>query len=138
LKLVGWDGSAWQTVWTADLGIHEGWNVQTFPAGSKPAFYKYRYTGTTAGACRLGEVEFSGMVAVTSTSASYSCPVNLLVDAGSTSLNSVTYSNTNTPTIATITPRYGSVIGNELITIIGTNFVDGSTSVTIDGITCEV
>jgi hypothetical protein len=136
LKLVGWDGSAWHTLWTADHSLHEGWNVQNFATGSEPLYYKYRYTGTTAGSCRLGEVVFNGLVAVTSTSDSYSCPVNLVVGSSSTNLNAVTYASTHTPTIASISPRYGSVLGNELITITGTNFVSGSTTVTIDDIDC--
>jgi hypothetical protein len=137
LKLKGWDGSAWQTIWTADLGIHEGWNVKTF-SSPKPAFYKYRWTGTTAGSCRIGEIVFNGIVAMTSTSSSYNCPASLNIGATSTALSAVTYSATQTPTITAITPRYGNVVGNELVTITGTNFVDGSTHVKIDGITCAV
>jgi hypothetical protein len=27
LKLQGWDGAAYQTIWTTDGEIHDGWNV---------------------------------------------------------------------------------------------------------------
>jgi hypothetical protein len=59
-----------------------------------------------------------------------------LVQGVSTDLSPVTYAAIVTPTITSISPRYGSVTGSETITINGTNFKNGSTSVTIDGITC--
>lgn len=49
----------------------------------------------------------------------------------------VTYSDVQTPTISRISPRYGKVQGGETITINGTNFVAGATSVTIDGKVCS-
>lgn len=70
------------------------------------------------------------------TNASTSCTPKLVIGSTSTDLNPVTYADTVTPTITSITPRYGKVNGGETITIAGTNFVNGSTTVKIDGITC--
>ena len=54
----------------------------------------------------------------------------------STDLNTITYADTVTPTISKIEPRYGKVNGNEAVTFTGTNFIDGKTTVKIDGIVC--
>ena len=59
-----------------------------------------------------------------------------MIGSTTSSLNDVTYTSTKTATITSISPRYGKVSGNEVITITGNNFVDGATSVKFDGITC--
>lgn len=48
----------------------------------------------------------------------------------------MSYQDGSTATIDSITPRYGTVAGGETIVIAGTNFVAGSTTVTIDGVDC--
>jgi hypothetical protein len=76
-------------------------------------------------------------VAVTNDSAtSKVCTPKLVINGTTTSLNTVTYTSTKTPVISSIVPRYGKVSGNEVITITGTNFVNGSTFITIDGVSC--
>ena len=67
---------------------------------------------------------------------STACVPKLNVAGVATDLSSVTYNATATPTITSITPRYGKVSGNETVTIVGTNFVNGSSTVLIDGKTC--
>jgi hypothetical protein len=52
----------------------------------------------------------------------------------------VTYNSVKTPLLQAITPRYGNVKGNEVITFTGTNFPTTiiDYSIKIDGITCTV
>ena len=104
--------------------------------GSKPTYSKYKLSGTTIGSCRIGEVVFSGIVAINDSGTSKVCPTKLVTGTTSVPLNDVTYTNTKTPTITSISPRYGKVSGDEVITITGSNFLNGSTSVKFDGITC--
>ena len=66
------------------------------------------------------------------------CTPKLVIGSTSTNLNDVTYTSTKTATITSITPRYGKVSGNEVVTITGTNFVNGATSVKFDDITCTI
>ena len=136
LKLQGWDGTAYKDLYTSDASIHDGWNTLTWETGSKPTYSKYKWTGAYVGACRLGEIVFNGIVAINDSATSTVCPVKLVVGSSTTSLNDVTYTSAKTPTVTSISPRYGKVSGGEVITITGTNFVNGSTSVKFDGITC--
>jgi G8 domain/IPT/TIG domain len=69
---------------------------------------------------------------------SISCTPKLKLGSTETSLSAITYLNTKTASVNSITPRYGNVKGNEQIIIAGSNFVSGSTSVTIDGIPCAI
>ena len=134
-KLQGFDGTNYVDVWTLDSTINEGWNTKEWTS-SKPSYQKYKWTGATAGSCRFGEIKFNGIVALNDSATSTACTPKLLIGSTSTDLNSVTYNSTVTATVASITPRYGKVSGNETLTIAGTNFIDGSTTVVIDGITC--
>lgn len=136
-KLQGFDGSAYVDILTLSNEIHEGWNVFSWDT-SKPAYQKYKWTGAAVGSVRFGEVKFYGIVSVANTNAAHVCDVKMIVAGVTTTLNPITYADTHTPTIDSVVPRYGAVQGGETITITGTNFVDGSTSVTIDGITCAI
>jgi hypothetical protein len=137
-KIQGWNGSAWVDVWALDVTLLDGWNTKTFDAGSKPAYYKYKYSSWRTGGCKVGEIVFFGIVAVADTKSSTSCTASLVIDSTTTSLSSVTYDASITPKVNSITPRYGKVSGNELITITGLNFIPGQTTVTIDKIACTI
>lgn len=52
--------------------------------------------------------------------------------------SATTYSSASTPTVTAVTPTDGPATVETEITITGTGFVDGSTTVTVDGITCVV
>lgn len=123
-KLQGFDGSVYVDILTLDSTIHEGWNTFTFDT-NKPSYHKYKWTGATAGSCRFGEVRYFGTVSVNESSASLQCTPKITIGGTKTDLSIVTYSNTQTPTISAISPRYGKVQGGETITITGTNFVSG-------------
>jgi hypothetical protein len=138
LKLQGWNGAAYEDLWTADASIHDGWNIKTWETGSKPTYSKYKWTGAYIGSCRIGEIVFNGIVAINDSTSSKVCTPKLIIGSTSTNLNDVTYTSTKTATITSITPRYGKVSGNEVVTITGTNFVNGATSVKFDGITCAI
>lgn len=136
-KLTGFDGTNFVDILTLDASIREGWNTFEWTT-NKPSYQKYRWTGATAGSCRFGEIKFFGIVSVDDNNASISCTPKLIVGTSTTDLSPVTYANASTATITAITPRFGAVQGNELITITGTGFVQGSTTVTIDKITCTI
>ena len=93
-------------------------------------------SGAVAGSCRVGELKFFGTVSKNDSTTSTTCTPSLKNGATLTDLAPVTYTADLTPTITSIVPRYGKVTGNERITINGTGFVAGSTSVIIDGKTC--
>jgi hypothetical protein len=61
-----------------------------------------------------------------------------VVGTTSTDLTNVEYSFLTTAYVDSITPRYGKVSGNELITITGGNFVPDKTTVTIDKVPCVI
>lgn len=118
-----------------DINIHEGWNTFEFKS-NKPSYQKYKLIGVTPGSCRIGELKYFGVVSKNDVTTSSLCTPSLKNGATLTDLAPVTYSNSVTPTITSIVPRYGKVNGNESITINGTGFVSGATTVTIDGIAC--
>jgi hypothetical protein len=136
-KLQGYDGSAYVDILTLDSSIHEGWNAFEWTT-NKPSYQKYKWSGATAGSCRFGEIKYYGIVAKSDTAASTSCVPKLTIGSTSVDLNSVTYANTATPTISALSQRYGKVTGGESLTITGTNFANGSTTVVIDKIPCVV
>lgn len=135
LKLQGYDGSAWKDIWTVDATIHEGWNTHSFDT-NKPAYNKFKWVGSAAGACRLAEVEFVGIEALNETGDSKICTPKLKMGSTSTNLNTITYANAVTPTITKISPRYGRVNGGDVVTFTGSGFIDGKTTVKLDGIVC--
>ena len=122
---------------TLSATINEGWNTFNFDT-NKPAYASYKLTGATAGSCRFGEIKFVGTLSVPDNNTTYSCTPKLTIDGSVTDLSPITFDATKTATVTNITPRYGAVQGGEQITITGTNFVDGKTSVKIDKITCEI
>lgn len=48
-----------------------------------------------------------------------------------------TYSNAETPVIHSVSPKIGTVKGNEVLTLIGTS-LSGIPQITIDGKVCEI
>lgn len=81
----------------------------------------------------------TGVVAIDSTTSTYQCVPQLVLDGASIALTgTVTYSNAATPLLTSISPRFGTVKGGESITFTGTNFVSDHTkySILIDKIPC--
>jgi hypothetical protein len=133
------DGSTYDDLWTVDANIHEGWNQMTWEEGTKPAYNRYRFSGSASGACRMGEISGQGVIAIDDNNDSYSCPVNVIVQGDTTAANAVTVSAASTPVLTEISPRFGSVLGGETITFSGTGFSDSATiTVTLDDKDCSV
>ena len=64
------EGTTWETLWLPDASIQEGWNMKwwaddncvegaTIP--DKPSYNKYRFYGTSVGACRFTEIKAMGV-----------------------------------------------------------------------------
>jgi hypothetical protein len=139
LVLQGYDGASYTDLWTIDANIHEGWNSYDWEEGFKPSYNSYRFSGSAKGACRIGEIQAQGVLAIDDENDEYSCPVNVIIEGESTAANPVTASSTSTPELQAIVPRFGSVLGGEEITFEGTDFSDSATAtITIDDIDCAV
>jgi len=90
----------------------------------------------------VGEISFRGVEVIDSTASSYSsCPVELTLNSSAPiilSTNAVTYTSTMTPLLQAITPRFGTVKGNEMVTFSGTGFDSdfNKYTIVIDGKVC--
>ena len=85
-------------------------------------------------------MKITGVETVDSESAQLPCqPVLTHANGTKTTLqNAVTYTNTATPLLTSIYPRFGSVLGNKTVTFSGSDFSDNiqDYKITIDGINC--
>ncbi len=91
--------------------IHEGWNIFDF-TGQELKYRYYRIYGEERFACVIGELSLYGIEVIDSTATSYSsCPITLTLNGGSpiTLSGVVTYSDSSTPVLTSIEPRYGAV-----------------------------
>ena len=102
------DTSTWIDLWTIDANIHEGWNSKDWEEGEKPSYNRYQFAGSAEGACRIGEIQAQGVLAIDNDDDSYSCPVNVIVDGETTSLSPITVEAASTPELELIEPRFGS------------------------------
>ena len=98
----------------------------------------YRWKGSAAGACRLGEVQFIGVEVVDEEADTISCVPKLKMGSVVAELSPVVYSAANTPFISNITPRFGRVNGGDSVTFNGGGWIEGDTSIKLDGIECTV
>jgi hypothetical protein len=55
------DNMTYSTIFTVGEEIHEGWNYKIFDAASEPKFRFYRFFGSAAGSCMIGEISFRGV-----------------------------------------------------------------------------
>ena len=104
------DGTTYTDLFTVGDEIHEGWNYYTYASGAEPKYRYYRFYGTAAGSCNVGEVVFKGYEVINNSQNSYSCTPVLTL--GGTTYNlatTVTYTSTLTPVLSSISPRYGTV-----------------------------
>lgn len=63
-------GATWETLWLPDASIQEGWNMKWWADDNcvegaeipdKPSYNKYRFYGTSVGACRFTEIKAMGV-----------------------------------------------------------------------------
>jgi hypothetical protein len=82
----------------------------------------------------------SGVESIQSTANTYTCEVKAVIEEEETVLNSVTYDADLTPSLTSVSPRYGSVEGGTTLTFTGVNFVTDTSlySIVLDGINCPV
>jgi len=103
--------------------VHTGWNYIEFSGGGRPVFSSYRFLGDLSGSCRVTEFRLTGVQAVSNTEPVCECAVSLKIDGSpDITLEAVNYSNELTAKLDSISPRFGSVLGNTLVTLTGTNF----------------
>ena len=138
------DGETYTEIFKVDAAVHEGWNYVDFEEGSYPQyrFYRMRGLGGTNGPCRLHEITLTGTEVILSDTEEFECTPQLVLDgvADPIALSPVMFKGTNTPTLESISPRFGTRLGGETITFTGTGFSNSKTSVTVtlDGIDCAV
>lgn len=137
------DNATWTELHSADDNIHEGWNyVDWKESSSNPKFRFYRFFANSSSGCLVNEVKFTGVETVDNSDATYSCNVEVKINGAPVQnlANNVTYSNTITTLLTSMSPRFGTVTGGTVLTFTGTNFVTDTAlySIVIDGITCPV
>jgi hypothetical protein len=141
-SVTGSTGS-WTTIFTVGKEIHEGWNYYNLPAGKELKYRYYRFYGSAWGSCVVGEVSLRGYEVIDSTNQTLTCKAALTVDGATPPLtlgNSISYQADLTPLLKSISPRFGSVVGGELITFNGINFSENVADYTvlIDNRACAV
>jgi hypothetical protein len=134
------DGVTWDDLYSIDDNARSGWNYMewTDPA-TKPTYQSYRFKGSGVGACVINEVELYGVDTINDDTNVKVCSAEVITNQASTALaGTVTFEGALTPTLGSIAPRFGSVVGNEPITFTGTDFSDQTAdyAITIDGVDC--
>jgi plastocyanin len=145
------DGITWSTIHTISGGIHEGWNSVDFEGLSTTRHVRYLSPNHK---CAVAFLEFSGVEA----SAAGVCPVRVETQRtlshpsrgvvttdyevvhAETSAVEYTYSVAETPVVTAISPRYGSSLGNTVLTVTGTGLpaIVTDAEVMINGRACDV
>lgn len=142
------DGTAWTDIFEVGDEVHEGWNTKTWSgevgvvAQAQPAYNSYRFLGSAAGACRMGEIKIRGVEGKASASgaASDECTPKMKIDGDELDLAKVTYEVAKTAKLTSISPRFGPVTGATEVTLTGTGFTATAAdhTVLLDNIPCVV
>lgn len=99
----------WVPIFVVGNEINEGWNYRKF---STPVKYRsFRFSSNIQGGCNIGEVRFRGVEVIDDNNPTKECPVRIVLNgAAPVQLTStVSYHDYLTPTITSISPRYGKV-----------------------------
>ena len=90
----------------------------------------------------MGEIGLFGYIAIDDNNSSYTCTTQVVLNntVAAKLSGAVTYQDSLTPMLQSISPRYGTVRGGTVVTFTGTNFVADPTqySIIIDGVNCPV
>jgi hypothetical protein len=117
------DGLTYTTIFIVDEEIHEGWNYYTFDSGEEPKYRFYRYYGSETGSCMVGEAGFRGYEVIANSDKTYKCSSKVILNGVAKNLvGDINYVNTLTPTLTSISPRFGTVTGGEEISFTGLGF----------------
>lgn len=163
LKLQGYNAQTgqWTDIDKQFEDIHEGWNSLDWKKDeARPVFNSVRLYGQQKHSCRFGEVKLVGaevyddrahFVDPEDDDYKYLCNVKVsLAGQEESFLDAVEYSVNKTPALfrvgsdsglAPITPRYGSVYGDEQVVFRGENFrphYGGNVQVMIDDVPCTI
>jgi hypothetical protein len=124
-----------------DENLHTGWNYHMWETSTDyPKYRYYRFYGASAGACAINEITFTGVETIDNEDDSYTCSVNVHIDGSTSSLNTVDYKGSLTSNLLSLSPRFGTVVGGDELTLTGENFPTDTSlyAITIDGIDCPV
>ena len=117
------DGVNYTNIFVVGEEIHEGWNYYEYAAGSELSYRFYRFFGAVSGSCVIGEVGLFGYEVINDNNPHYTCNVSLILNGATNNLTgNVTYQAELTPLLTSISPRFSTVKGGELITLSGQNF----------------
>ena len=90
----------------------------------------------------MGEISLRGIEAIADNNAQYTCQATLVLNGTAVNnlTNSITYQASLTPLLTSVSPRFGQVVGDEVVTFTGTNFASDITlyTILIDDIPCVV
>jgi hypothetical protein len=137
------DGETYTELFRADRNVHEGWNYYQWDGATdvKPQYryYRFRGLGGIDGPVRINEVAFTGTEVIDNKDETYDCAAELVMKGeDNVVLGKPKYTAASTPTLTSMNPRYGSVVGGETVTFTGTNFSPNhaDNDITIDGVKC--
>lgn len=96
--------------------------------------------GVKSGPCKIHEITLKGIEVIENTESTYSCNPEIILEGEEPVVfdNAVVFDGALTPLLTSIEPRFGSVLGGEIVTFTGTNFNSDHTKYTIkiDGVVC--
>lgn len=107
------DNVTYDTIFTVGQEIHEGWNYVDFSEGQEPKYQYYRFYGSSARSCLIGEIGLKGIEVIDSTATTYNqCAIQLNLNGESSPIavtGTVSYQAPLTPLLTSISPRWGKV-----------------------------
>ena len=121
--------------------VLEGWNYYNDASIFATSYNQYRFSGSGTNSCRIGEFKIKGLELLDENSSTKTCDIKVVLNDGITTTtttvagSSVIYD----ASVTSISPRWGTVKGNTLITLTGTNFPQVSASnyhIKFDGKEC--
>ncbi|CAD8178892.1 unnamed protein product [Paramecium pentaurelia] len=139
------DSILWQTILTVDQTVHTGWNIYV-PAvdiSDIKAIRLFDSQGVTGSSCQLAEIELKGWV-LSNSNNDYIiptlCDADIIINGYEidTISGSAIYSSNSVPIVNTVDPQSGRFSEEAVITISGTGFINGQTTVSIDGVSCNI
>ena len=73
------DNITYTNIFNVTENVHEGWNYQTWEAGSYQKYKYYRFHGDAPNICIMNELKFTGIETIDDTNPTYSCDVKVIV-----------------------------------------------------------
>eukprot|EP00361_Fabrea_salina_P003869 CAMPEP_0202427040 /NCGR_PEP_ID=MMETSP1345-20130828/1320_1 /ASSEMBLY_ACC=CAM_ASM_000843 /TAXON_ID=342563 /ORGANISM="Fabrea Fabrea salina" /LENGTH=3382 /DNA_ID=CAMNT_0049037631 /DNA_START=76 /DNA_END=10221 /DNA_ORIENTATION=+ len=140
------DASIWENLHTFEA-VNDYWNTWDVPNNQEPddnfPVHQYRYyrlfKDEDANQVLVNEIKVEGYLTFTETANQLTCDLTATHSSGEsvTQANAVTYSETNTPVVDSISPERGTTLGGTELTLSGQGF-ETNAQVFIDGVECVV